>query len=298
MKIIKFIKRQNKYTIIVAVILIIFFTLFSFWPFMFNFVISFAKTNLISEYKWVGFRNYIYLLKDPIFLQALWHNIYYLVVMLTGGIFTSLIIAVLISRTSGILKRLYTSFFFIPVITSLVAISVVWKLLYFPKTGIIALFLTNSFGIEPQTFLNDPKIALLCIIIMDIWRDTGIRVVILLAGINAIPVSIYESSRIDGASPLSQFFKITIPLLRPQIAFIIAIYSINAIRIFLQVYMLSYRGMGGPMNATITLAIHMYQSAFYNLKFGYGGALAMVMFFMLVGIVMFQIRAFKQSWDY
>jgi len=291
-------KYKNKYIITLVLVLIIFFTLFAFWPFIFNFVISFAKTDLMTKFKFVGLENYRYLFKDPLFSIAIRNNIVYLVVSISIGLVTSLLISSLIHRTYGISKRFYTAFFFIPVITSIVAASIIWNLLYYPTIGVFASLLTNVFGIKPQIFLHDPKIALFCIMMVDIWRDTGIRVIILLAGMEAIPDTLYEASRLDGASPLAQFFKITLPLLRPQIVFLAAISSISSIRLFTQIYMMSDMHSGGPMNSTQTIAFRIYNEAFSNFRFGYAATLAMVMFFILSGLVYLQIRAFEKKWDY
>jgi len=275
-----------------------YFTIVSLWPFIFNLFLSFMKTDLISGYRFVGLSNYRFLAKDPVFFKSLWHNIFYILVLISVGITTSLVLSSLIYRTYGFSKKIYTALHFTPVVTSMVAVSLIWNLLYYPKIGVFAVLLTKFFHVQPQLFLADSKIALLCIIIMDIWKETGIRVVVLLAGMQEIPKTVYEAARIDGASPISQFFKITIPLLRPQITFLVAIYSINALRVFTQVFMMTGNPPGGPANSTKTLSIHMYQEAFYSLRFGYGATIAIIIFILLFGLVLFQIRAFKQTWEY
>ncbi|MCL4378637.1 MAG: sugar ABC transporter permease, partial [Actinobacteria bacterium] len=145
---------------------------------------------------------------------------------------------------------------------------------------------------------SDPKIALLCIIIMDIWKDTGLRTIVLLSGMEEIPETFYEAARIDGASSIWQFLKITIPLLRPQIIFLSAVYSINAIRTFSQVYMMTGNPPGGPANSTKVLVVQMYQEAFYSTKFGTGAAISMIIFLFLFGLVILEIKAFSQKSDY
>ena len=291
-------KHINKYVIILTTIIGGYFAIVTLWPFLFNLFLSFIKTDLMTGIKFVGLRNYRFLISDPVFLTSLWHNIFYIIIMVSVGIITSLILSSLIYRTFGFAKKIYTAMYFVPVVTSMVAVSLVWNLLYFPKVGVFAILLTKIFNIEPQIFLADPKIALLCIIIMDIWKDTGIRTVVLISGMEQIPNSLYEASRIDGASTVTQFFKVTLPLLRPQIIFLVAIYSINAIRVFTQIYMMTGNPPGGPSNSTKTLAIHMYQESFYSLRFGYGATIALVMFVLLFGLVLFQIRAFREKWDY
>jgi len=290
----------NLFVLIVALSVIVYYTLIGVWPFFFNIYLTFRKTDMITENKFIGLSNYRYLIDDPIFWESLWHNIYYIIVMVPVGIITSLIIAALISKTSGIAKKVYTAMFFTPVVTSMVAVSLVWKLLYFPKIGLFAIVLSRLFNINQNNliFLHDPSVALLCIIIMDIWRDTGLRTVILLAGIDEIPDQLYEAARIDGASAITQFFRLTIPLLRPQVIFLAAIYSINAMRVYVQVYMMTGTPPGGPMNSTKVLALQMYQEAFSSLRFGYGATISLMIFIMLFGLVILEIKSFQKKWEY
>jgi ABC-type sugar transport system permease subunit len=291
-------KDVNKYKLTLSSIIIVYYAAITAWPILYNIYLSFTKSNLLEGSKFVGFKNYVFLINDPVFWVSLWHNIFYILIMVPAGIFISLIVAALIYKTYGVVKKIYTALFFAPVVTSMVAVSLLWSLLYFPKIGFFSVVLTKLFNLPPQLFLADPKIALLCIIIMDIWKDTGLRAVILLAGMGEIPDSLYEASKIDGASQLSQFFKITIPLLRPQILFLAAIYSINALRVFAPIYMMTGNPPGGPANSTKTLAIQMYQEAFRSLRFGYGAVISLVIFILLFGIVLVEIRSFQQQWEY
>jgi multiple sugar transport system permease protein len=259
---------------------------------------SLSKTDLLTGWKFVGFDNYISIFKDPVFLKALLNNIIYLVVLVSVGLVTSLIIAGLIFSTSGFAKKVYTFMFFAPVVTSLVAVSLIWKLLYYPDVGIFAKIISSIFHVKPPLFLASPKTALISIIVMDIWKDTGLRTMVLLSGMEEIPDSIHDASRIDGASSITHFFRIMIPLLRPQIIFLIAIYSINALRVFTQVYMMTGNPPGGPAHSTQVLVLRMYQEAFYATKFGRGAAIAMVVFVFLFGLVILEIKSFQQRVEY
>ncbi|MBC7333526.1 MAG: sugar ABC transporter permease [Actinobacteria bacterium] len=288
----------SSFIIVVSIIILTYYVFISVWPLVFNIYMSLSKTDLMTGWKIIWFRNYISIFKDSIFLKALKNNIIYLLVMVPLGIFTSLIIAALLYKVKGFTKKIYIGMIFSPVVTSMVAISLIWKLLYFPNGGIFAQIISKVFHITPPLFLDDPKTALICIIIMDIWRDTGLRTVILHAGMEEIPQSIYEASQIDGISPVTQFFRITIPLLRPQITFLAAIYSINAIRVFSQVYMMTGNPPGGPAHSTQVLVLRMYQEAFYSTRFGTGAAIAMVIFILLFGLVLLEIKSFQQKWEY
>jgi len=293
-------KPANLFILVAALSVLIYYILVGAWPFVYNIWLTFRKTDMITEDKFIGLKNYAYMVGDPVFWKSLWHNFYYLGVMVSVGIITSLVIAALIYRTRGVMRKVYTAMFFAPVVTSMVAVALVWTLLYFPKIGMFARAISAIFGINPDrlTFLESTTTALLSIIIMDIWRDTGIRTVIFLAGMDEIPDSLYESARIDGATNLRQFFKITIPLLTPQLIFIAAIYSINAIRVYIPIYMMTGSPPGGPANSTMVLTLHMYLSAFYGMRFGYGSTIAVVMFVILFGLVLLEIKAFQQKWEY
>ena len=288
----------NSFILLVSILILSYYVFISIWPIFFNIYMSMSKTDLMTGWTFVWFKNYISIFKDPIFLKALLHNMIYLVVMVSVGISTSLIIAMLIYRTSGFAKKAYIFMFFAPVVTSLVAVSLVWKFLYYPNVGVFAKLISNVLHLSPPLFLADPKTALISIIFMDIWKDTGLRTVILHAGMEEIPGSIYDASKIDGASAITHFFKITIPLLRPQIVFLAAIYSINALRVFTQVYMMTGNPAGGPAHSTQVLVIRMYQDAFYALRFGRGAAIAMVVFFLLFGLVILEVKSFQQKWEY
>lgn len=288
----------NSFIVVISIFILSYYIFIAIWPIFFNIYMSLSKTDLMTGWTFVGFKNYISLFKDPVFLKALLNNIIYLLVMVSVGLGTSLIIAALIHRTSGFAKKAYLALFFLPVVTSLVAVSLIWKLLYYPNVGIFASIISNVLHLNPPLFLASPKTALLSIIFMDIWKDTGLRTVVLHAGMEEIPESIYDASKIDGASPFTHFFKITIPLLRPQIIFLTAVYSINALRVFTPIYMMTGNPPGGPAHSTQVLVMRMYQEAFYSTHFGTGAAIAMVVFTLLFALVILEVKSFQQKWEY
>ena len=289
--------KVNSYILIVSLFVLAYYLIITIGPLIYNVIMSMSKTDLMSEWKFVGFKNYELNFKNEIFLKALTHNFIYILILVPVGISTSLVIAFLIYNTSGIAKKIYLFMFFAPVVTSLIAVAVIWKLLYYPNVGLFAKIIQGFFHVDSPLFLQDPKIALLCIIIMDIWKDTGLRVVVLHAGMEEIPQSIFDSARIDGASNIKTFFKIIIPSLRHQIIFLAAIYSINALRVFGQVYMMTGNPAGGPVHSTQVLVVRMYQEAFLYTKFGRGAAISMVVFAMLIGLVLIEIKSFDKSYE-
>ena len=262
---------------------------FFYYPLFYNFTISFAKTNLLTKFKWTGFSNYIALFKSDVFRVSLLHNIEWLIMLVVIGVGTSIIIAELIYLCSPVFKRIFTFLFFTPVVTSLVASSLVWKLLYFPKVGLFSKIF-EFLGFGQQSFLFDPKVALICIIIFDIWKDTGLRVIILLAAMDQIPSTLFESADLDGASEFTKFLKIRLPLIYPQIFFLMVIYSINALRVFPQVFMMTQWPGGGPGHSTYVLNFLMYFSSFAQQNYGFGASVATVIFLLLFVFVFMQIR--------
>lgn len=292
-------KNFNWYILVTSVILLTYFILLSVWPFIYNLFISFWKLNLSSPTgiyeKFVGIAYYRLVFTDPAFIKSLTNTMIYLAVFVVVGLVISLVLAEMIHRTYGVMKKIYTAMYFTPVITSLAATALIWKLIYYPKVGVLATFLTIVFGAEPQTFLQDPRIALFCIIVLDMWKSIGLETVILLTGIEEIPESYYEASVVDGANPFQQFFKITAPLLRPQIFFLFVIKSIYAFKVFVPVYMMTTYPQGGPMNSTQVLALKLYQQSFQNLKFSYGAVVSLVIFVLMLFFVILQIRYFRSS---
>ena len=293
-------KKSNSFVIYISSAIIAYYILISIWPLFYNIYLSFGKTDLITDYKFVGLRNYIFLTKDKIFWKSLTNNLIYLVLMVSIGTISSILFSIMIWKTKGFLRKFYTAMFFAPVVTSIVALSLVWPILYYPKIGVIAQSISSIFGYDNNklTFLSDPSIALLSIVIVDIWKDTGIRTLIFLNGLDNIPKSIIESAKIEGVNNIKESLLILIPLLRPQIVFVVATYSINAIRVYVPIYMMTGSPPGGPSHSTITTTLHMYFSSFYGGRFGYGAALSLVMFVFLFILVIMMIKSFDKHWEY
>ncbi len=294
-------KNINRYILFTSAALIGYYLLIAIWPFFYNVFISFWKLNLSSTTgiyeKFVGTAYYKMVFTDPVFIRSFINTLIYLVVFVFVGLVISLLLAELIHRTGGVMKKIYIAMYFTPVITAQAATALVWKLMYYPKVGLFATFLTAVFGAEPQTFLQDPKLALFCIIALDMWKSIGLETVILLTGIEEIPDTYYEASVIDGAKPLQQFFWITLPLLRPQIFFLFVIKSIYVFKVFTPVYMMTTYPQGGPMNSTQVLALNLYQQTFQNLKFSYGAVVSLVIFASMLFFVIIQIRYYRSDLD-
>jgi len=291
-------RNTNWFVLIASVFLTGYYVLISAWPFLYNLFISFWKVNLASPgiyERFVGTAYYEQVFTDPVFIRSFLNTLIYLAVFVVVGLVISLVLAGLIQRTHGVVKKVFIAMYFAPVITSQAATALVWKLIYYPKVGILATFLTSAFGAQPQTFLQDPRIALFCIILLDMWKSIGLETVILLAGIEEIPDSLFEASVMDGARPFQQFLRITLPLLRPQIFFLVVIKSIYVFKVFIPVYMMTNYPQGGPMHSTQVLALNLYQQSFQNLRFSYGAVVSLVIFMLMLCFVIMQIRYYRSE---
>jgi ABC-type sugar transport system permease subunit len=195
----------------------------------------------------------------------------------------------------------YRTVYYLPVVTSLVAVSLVWMWIYDPNYGLLnhflqllsealSLLLGRDIVIPPQTWLADPGLAMLAIIAMSIWRGLGYNMVIYLAGLQSIPDHLYEAAIIDGATPWQRFWSITWPLLKPTTAFILVISVIGASQVFAQVYVMTN---GGPNNATTVIVHQVFQNAFSFMKMGYASAMAFVLFGLIFVMSLINLRLLR-----
>jgi multiple sugar transport system permease protein len=253
-------------------------------PVIYSFVLSLFNWDLISDMKFAGLRNFRILLQDPLFWQSIWNTIYYSLISVPMNIFFSLGIALLLNqKIKGI--DAYRVIYFIPVITSINAVSIVWKLIYHPNFGLLNRLL-ESVGIPGQRWLLDPKWAMLSIIVMSVWKGLGYNVIIFLTGLKNIPTHLYEAATVDGAGAWHKFRHITWPLLSPVTFFIFVMSVIGSFQVFSQIYMMTPGG--GPMNSTMTVVFYLYKVAFTDFHFGYAAAIAFELFVMIMALTIVQ----------
>lgn len=239
-----------------------------------------------------GQRNYV-LAKDPAFMQSLFNNFTFalIVVPLQSGI--ALGLALLINqKIPGV--NIYRTIYFSPVVTSMVVISVIWTLLYDQNVGLINQFLdVLTFGVVgPFNWLGSPQSAMVAIIIMSVWQGAGFQMVIFLAGLQGIPDSLYEAAQIDGANRWQQFRYVTIPGLRNTIIFVAISTTILAFRLFTQVDIMTN---GGPNDATTTVVYHAVERGFREQDIGYASAISVVFFIIVLIIALFQQRVLTRG---
>ena len=246
----------------------------------------YAVANL-SNVRFVGLRNYATLAASPVFWKALANTFYFVLVGGPLSVALSLAAALLLNEKLVRFKGLFRTAFFAPVVTTLVAVAVVWRYLYHPRFGLLNQGLA-LLGIAPIDWLGNPRWAIPAIIVMAAWRSFGYNMVIFFAGLQAIPDSVYEAARLDGAGPLRRLWGITLPLLRPTMLFVVVMTMIGYFQLFAEPYVLT-GGTGGPANATITIVMLMYKEGFRWWNMGYAAAVAFVLFLIVLAATSLQL---------
>jgi len=261
------------------------FAIFTAIPLVASLVISFYEWNTLSVPRFIGIGNFAKIFtEDQIFWIALKNTFWYAVGVVPFSIALGLAAALLLNQPiMGI--ALWRTIYFLPVMTSTVAISLVWKWLYNPDVGLINVFLRGIGIQEPPTWLTSTTWALPSIMIVAIWKTIGYNMVIFLAGLQNVPKELYEAAEIDGSSKWNMFWKITLPLLRPTTFFITVISIIHSFQVFGYAFIMTE---GGPGASTNTLVLYIYQQGFKYFNMGYASAVAWVLFIILLAVTVTQ----------
>jgi multiple sugar transport system permease protein len=247
----------------------------------------------IDQIKLSGFGNFAMLFKDPIFLLSLKNN-FILLAVIPITMVVSLLLAIVINK-HVYMKGLFKVVYFMPYISSIVAVAVVYQVLFHPSFGPVNQFLM-SIGIgNPPKWLADTKFALVSVMMIQVWVSIGFYLIIYLAGLQGIPKDLYESADIDGASGWRKLISITVPMLSPTSFFLLVTGVIGTFRIF---DLISVLTSGGPANSTSVLVYYLYESAFINLKTGYASAMGIILLLVTLIITLLQWVAQKRWVNY
>lgn len=273
--------------------------LFSITPLFVAFVMSFTNMDLagianFANVDWIGMTNYLEIFKDEVFLQALSNTVVYVVIGVPLVIALSLSIAIAINFGRGKVFEWFRVVFYMPSITNVVAVAVVWGFLFNPQYGLFN-FILNTIGLPDVPWLQDPFVAKLSLILLALWRAVGINMIIFLAALQGIPRTYYEAAALDGANTFQQMFKITIPLLRYAIFFVTVTTLIGWIQFFEEPFIMTE---GGPLNSTTSLALFIYQNGFQLSNFGYAAAGSVVLFVLIITVTLIQFRVQKNENPY
>lgn len=265
--------------------ILVFFVAFQYYPILKSVVISFMEYGLLlPEAPWVGLQNYVRQFQDPLFLSALWNTLVFVVAAVGVGVTLALFFAVLVERT-GWWAKIYRTLYFVPVVTSLMATSMVWRWLYAPN-GLINYILT-VFSVEPQPWLLSESLALPALIALTIWKNLGFDLVLFSAALQSIPETYYEASSLEGASAWQDFWYITLPQLRPILLLVMVTAVIRSFRVFTIILAMT---QGGPINATRTIVYHIYEQGIQYDEMGYASAAAVILL-VIVGVATYaQLR--------
>lgn len=251
------------------------------FPLVYAALISLSSLTLLKPMlqPFVGLKNFATVMADPLFWSALWLTIKYSVVTVLGEFVIGLGIALMLNRTVT-MKPVYFAVLTIPMAMSPVSVALIWRMLLQPNLG-IANQLMESLGLPRIDWLGNADLALWTMAAIDIWQQTSFVVLILAAGLASLPRDPYEAAEVDGATPLQQFWYITLPMLRPVAAIAVIIQLINEFRTYDMPYILT---KGGPGNATEVLSFFAYRRAFLGLSLNEGAAAAFVLLLIVLGL--------------
>jgi multiple sugar transport system permease protein len=236
--------------------------------------------------RWVGLRNYTDLLRTPLFWTALGNTLYYVALGGPLSVLVSLGAALLVNAKLTRFKSFFRAVYFAPVVTTLVAVAVIWKYLYDPRFGLLNYGL-HFLGIPPIDWLGNPHWAIPAIIIMSVWKNFGYNMLIFVAGLQAVPQDLYDAALVDGASAIQRFRYVTLPQLGPTFLFVGITTMIGYTQIFAEPYVMT---QGGPLHATYSIVEYMYEQGFRWWQLGSAAAIAFILFLLIVVASVAQAR--------
>ncbi len=265
-------------------------------PIVATLVMSFTDFGLANvrdpfSTEFTGLENYTRLFEDERFLTALFNTGYFVVLGVPLTVGAGLVAAVLLNSGVGRLRTFFRVGFYAPVVTSIVAVAVVWRFVLDPADGLIS-GLAAEVGLTSPDFLGSKALAMPSLIVMAVWRNMGTAMVLFLAGLQGIPTEVREAARLDGASMWQEFRSVTVPLLRPTMLYVSVMTTIGFLNVFEEPFVMTE---GGPDNSTLTVSLDMYREGFDFFHMGYASAMAYVLFTVILAITLLQLRLLKDK---
>lgn len=267
--------------------------LFTLLPFLAAFLLAFTEWNGFGMPKLIGFENFANQLTSPLLGRAIINTLVIAAITVPIGLFLAIVASVVLNKIKG--RPFCLVLFFAPVVTSSVAIALIWQQLL-RADGVISGFLTNTLGIEPIDWLGHPWLALMAVCLVTIWSSLGLNIVIFMAGLQSISPSVMEAAAIDGAGPVSRFFKVVLPLLSPIVFYQSVVAFISSLQTFDLVFVLVKNA--GPDNGTRTIVYHIYDLGFAKSQFGLSSAASIVLLVLTLVITALQFGAQKKFVHY
>lgn len=265
-------------------------------PIFASLYISLTDFNIYSLMDWsqaefVGLENYTKLFNDEIFWQSLKNTLYFAGVGVPLAIIFALGFAVLMNKKEVRGKEFFRAGFYLPSITNTVAVAVIWGFILNPNYGFLN-WILSIFGLEPINWLGSTTWAMPSIIIFVVWKGLGHNIILFLAGLQNIPIHLYEAARIDGATKWQMFKNITLPMLKPTTFFVTVMTVIGYLQLFAEPYMLTE---GGPLDSTLSVVLYMYRNGFKHFELGYASAIGYVLFLLIFVVTLIQMKFRKED---
>lgn len=277
-------------------------------PVAMSLIVGFFKWEITGSGEFIGLANYSKMFQDQVFWKSITNTLWFVLFVVPASIVIPLFFATLLNQIKR-LKSMFRMMYFLPFVTSMVAISIVWKIIFAEKAG-LANTMLGWIGIAPQKWLAEsagifqllasplgitlpgwmagPSLALFSLIIVTIWKGLGYNTIIYLAGLQNIAKDYYEAADIDGAGKFRQFFRITVPLVSPTTFYVLLMTTITSFQAFSQVYLMTEKG--GPLDSTKLIVYYIYERGFDALDMGYASAVALFLFVILLLLTLFQRR--------
>ena len=264
--------------------------LFFFIPFFQTIHLSFFDySNDVYSPSFAGFENYIALIKSPLFLKTILNTFYFLILCVPFLVIFPLFLAILINQNIRF-KNTYKILIYLPVVVSIVVVAIAFKWLYAPS-GLLNFFI-EKLGLAPIGWLSDPKVSMISVALVTIFKGVGYYMMIYLSALMSVPKELYEAADVDGIVGFKKHMAITIPHLMPMIALVSTISSISALKVFVEIYVMT---RGGPLDSTKTIVYYIYEKAFENIDMGLASAGAVILLFIVMGFSMLNIFVFEKD---
>jgi ABC-type sugar transport system permease subunit len=263
----------------------IFFTLFIAYPLIFSLILVFHRWSIIGPLEWVGLGNFLELGGDPLFWKAILNTLIFILIHVPLQVSVALVLAAILnSRIPA--KGAFRAAFFLPVVVSGVAVTILWKQIYSTNLGILNQVL-HLIGIGPIPWVTDPSWAMPSIAMMATWKNIGLYVVLFLAGLQGIPRHLYDAADIDGATTIQKFFHITVPAINPVFIVVLILSTLGGFSLFIEPYVITG---GGPMNSTLSGVLYIYRQAFSFFRMGYAATIGFALAAIIMTVIIIQRR--------
>jgi len=287
-RVIEEVRKSDRFGFLFSLPYIIFFLAFVAYPLIFSFVLIFHRWNIVTPMEWIGLKNFERLFHDPLFGKALTNTLTFLLIHIPLQIIFALLLALLLNSKVK-MRGLFRAIYFLPVVVSGVAVTILWQQLYSYDYGVLN-GLLKAIGLPSVPWLVDASWAMPSVAIMATWKNVGIYIVLFLVGLQNIPAELYEAASLDGASRLRQFRHITIPMLNPTVIVVVVLSTIGGFSLFIEPYVLTG---GGPMQSTLSGMLYIYNQAFYFGHMGYAATLGFVFALIILAVVLIQRRVIE-----